>query len=163
MKRTIAILLVFVLALCCYGCSSKEAVYRSPVTFYYCVKDIDYSENATVIHSEDRIVNLPSSNLKGILQSYLEGPKNRDLYSPFPDDLAVVELSVDADTTYITFNTNLSYLTGIDLTLACICIANTCFNLTHTQNVDISAEHALLDNAPSILIGNSSTLTTDLH
>lgn len=163
MKKILPIIFALALAMCCSGCKTGEIEYRTPVVFYYCTEELNYKSDVSIVQSEDRTVNYPSNDYKAIMQFYLEGPKERGLYSPFPKDLTVTEMLVDGETTYITFSTNLSYLTGVDLTLACVCIANTCFSLTRTQNVDISAEHALLDNAPSISISYGSTLITDVH
>lgn len=163
MKRIFPAVLAFILAIYCTGCEVEEVEYHSPVTFYYCTEELNYVSDSSIIQVEERTVNCPPNDYKSIIQLYLAGPKERGLYCPFPKDLTVTELLVDGETTYITFSTNLSYLTGVDLTLACICIANTCFGLTHTQNVDISAEHALLDNAPSISISYGNTITSDTH
>lgn len=162
MKKIMPIVLA-ILIIYCTGCKAREVEYRSPVVFYYCVEELDYTPNSPVIQSEERTVDCPPNDYETIMQSYLEGPTQRGMYSPFPKDLTITELLIDGETTYVTFSTNLSYLTGVDLTLACVCIANTCFGLTRTQNVDISAEHALLDNAPSVIISYGSTLTSDIY
>ena len=163
MKRILPFVFALLFALCCVGCESGDLEYNTPATFYYCTGERNYASNSSVIDSEERTINCAPNDYKAIMRCYLEGPDHRDMYSPFPKDISVTELIVEEETTYITFSTNLSYLTGVDLTLACICIANTCFDLTHTQNVDISAEQALLDNAPSVFISYGSTLTSDIH
>ena len=163
MKKFLCIMLSLIIIAGCAGCKTPDTEYRTQVTFYYCAEDRDYAPDSSVILSEERTVNAPHNDYKNIMQFYLDGPKGRDLRSPFPKDLTVTELLIDGETTYITLSTNLSYLTGIDLTLACMCIANTCFALTHTQNVDISAEHAMLDNAPSVFINYGSVLTADIY
>lgn len=163
MKKILPTILVLLLTVCCTGCNNQVTKYSTPATFYYCVEKPSYATDSSIIRSEERTINCPPNDYKAIMQVYLEGPKERKIYSPFPKDLTITELMIDGETTYITFSTNLSYLTGINLTLACVCIANTCFDLTHSQNVDISAEHALLDNAPSVFISRGSTLTSDIH
>lgn len=163
MRKILSAILVVLLCFATVGCNATGSEYSTPVTFFYCTDEADYSVGSSVIQRESRTVDIVPNDIQSILQLYLEGPVERGMYSPFPKDLTVTELQIDGETTYITFSTNLSYLTGADLTLACACIANTCFSLTHTQNVDISAEHALLDNMPSVFISYGSTLTSDIH
>ena len=160
MKRLLPILFALVTLLSLAACSD-QAKYSTNANFYYCVNEFDYALDASVIKCEERTVNYPSNEYKSIIQEYLHGPRTHNLKSPFPQDLSVTELVVEDDTTYITFSTDLSYLTGTNLSLACICIAKTCFDLTQTQNVDISAEHATLDNAPSVFISRNSILLND--
>lgn len=162
MKKIIPIVLA-ILIMCCTGCKMNKTEFSSPVVFYYCVDKLDHTPHSSVIQSEERTVDCPPNDYKAIMQLYLEGPTQRGMYSPFPKGLTVTELLIDGETTYITFSTNLSYLTGVDLTLACVCIATTCFGLTRTQNVDISAERGLLDNAPSVFISSGSTLMSDIY
>ena len=158
MKKLAFVILSIIFIVSASGCAGNDKYYDTVVTFYYCADKIDYTPDASVMQCEERIVDCPPNEYKTIMQIYLNGPEKHGMYSPFPSGLTISEFIVDGDTTYVTFSENLSYLSGVDLTLACMCIANTCFALTHTQNVDISAEHVLLDNAPSILISSGTSV-----
>ena len=44
------------------------------------------------------------------------------------------------NTVHVALSASLTMLTGTDLTLACACLARTCFSLTDAQSVTISSD-----------------------
>ena len=50
------------------------------------------------------------------------------------------DITLEADQISLLLNSNLTTLKGIDMTLACVCLAQTCFSMTNVQSVRIMAE-----------------------
>ena len=83
------------------------------------------------------------------------------LRSPFPAHLRVTRYATTGSTAILTLSTELSYLNGIDLTLACVCIANTLFDLTELSRVQIFAADAQLEGQSSITLERDDVYLID--
>lgn len=143
------------------GCAAPQPVQDTLVNFYYLQNNIDYDAAGTVMAAEVRDTGDQNSDLQSILKLYLQGPGLETLRSPLPKSVTLVDITRTADYLQIEFSSRLSYLTGIELTLACACVARTCLELTDVQEVRICAQDALLDGAKYISITADSLLLTD--
>jgi len=134
MKR-ILICLAAVLLLC--GCSRNEEEITDPVFFYYCNKTISYSSPEAVISHETREAYGLRSSWITLLEFYLGGPANENLYSPFPEGVTVEAFTILNEQCTVTLSKEFSSLSGIDLTLACSCLSKTVMELTGKSTVEI--------------------------
>ena len=157
MKRIIALLL-FVALFCCAGCQqySKE---ESGLRFYYCVSDLSYKCESAVISYEVKS-GFSDEDLDQIMSHYLTGPMATDLRSPFPEGLSIISTECNRDSIYVTVSSELCLLTDIELTLACACLALTCFELTPAERIIITPEEGLLDGQRSITMDKNTLLLT---
>ena len=138
MRKIIALALAAVLLLGLTGCvdTSETAV------FYYARYEDAYlygQENA-VIAGEYRDVSGHRQDLKYLLTLYFHGPTMEYLRSPFPSGLVLRSVERRQDTLYIELSASLTMLSGTDLTVACACLARTCFSLTDAETVAISSD-----------------------
>ena len=62
------------------------------------------------------------------------------LHSPFPSGLVLRSVEQDGGNLHVELSASLTMLTGTDLTLACACLAQTCFSLTEAETVTISSD-----------------------
>ena len=138
MRKIIAFALAAVLLLGLTGCvdTSDTAV------FYYTRYEDAYlygQENA-VITGEYRDVSGHRQDLKYLLTLYFHGPTMEYLRSPFPSGMILRSVERRQDTLYVELSASLTMLTGTDLTVACACLARTCFGLSQAEAVSITAE-----------------------
>ena len=135
MKRLIPLLLaVFLLA----GCAQTMDAGR----FYYARYEDSYvygQENA-VIAPEYRDVTGHDGDLEYLLTLYFHGPTMESLRSPFPSGISLRSVSRSGSTLFIELSSSLTLLNGTDLTLACACLAQTCFALSDAEAVTISSQ-----------------------
>ena len=152
MKRWTSLLLIFAFLLATSGCTRTAAPPKIPVTFYYPAAETIYDGETVVIHSEIRDGAGYESDIEGLLTLYLQGPASEALRSPFPSQIAVIRYSTTANTANLVLNSEFAQLSGIDLTLACACIANTLFDMTQLERIQIFATNSQLDGQSSIIL-----------
>ena len=152
MKRLLTLCCVLALLCTSMGCSTKTKPPKKPVTFYYLTQDTICDGKTEIIQPEERESAGYESNMEALLNIYLQGPRSISLRSPFPAHLTVTRYATTGSTAILTLSTELSYLSGIDLTLACVCIANTLFDLTELSRVQIFAADAQLEGQSSITL-----------
>ena len=138
MRKIIALTLAVLLLIGLTGCIAIDET----ATFYYARFEDSYlygMDNA-VIAGEYRDVSGHSGDLKYLLTLYFHGPTTEYLRSPFPSGLVLRSVDRVDQTIHVELSASLTMLTGTDLTLACACLARTCFSLTDAQSVTISSD-----------------------
>lgn len=164
MRKLLCLLLAFALIFPLAGCQVEDP----KVTFYY-VRQRDsfvYGIADGVITSENRDCAGHMSDVRYVLTLYLQGPTTEGLRSPFPSGCSLVSIESDQNRLDVTLSGPLGALDGIDKTLACVCLAKTCFALTNSQTLrvyhrtedgtvkllqSISADDLLLENTESTI------------
>lgn len=145
MKRMILLILAALL-LC--ACSAPQ----DPGSFYYRNDEIRYDGSNGVIASEVRDIAQLRADPDALWAAYFSGPEDADLVSPFPRDTQVISWKQDGGTLLLQMNHSFSELSGIDLTVACSCIARTAFDIIGVDAVQIYVDGALLNGAQQIEI-----------
>ena len=156
MKRFLIFLVLLGLALSCLACSGQESI-----TFYYVREEPAYLfgvDNAVIVgESRDSAGNI--QNLHSLLILYLHGPLNENFRSPFPRGTSLVAVQQDRDHLTVRLSSIASAMKGTDLTLACACLARTCFDAADVEAVTIIATG--FGNVSVTLTRDSLLLTDD--
>lgn len=160
MKKTFLCILCIALLLSLIGCQ-KQPDFEQPVTFYYQTLNNSYEAESAAIQSETR-EGKDLVDLQQVFTNYLQGPASESLFSPFPAGLRLVSYEWRLNTLYLTFSDQLGDLTGLELTIACCCIALTCLDMTGASKVCISAENALLGGEKTVSFTPEEILLLDL-
>ncbi len=149
MKRImIAFLALMLLVLC--GCANQSETIQQPVNFYY-HNNLSSSENFDQIIVAEVREGAQHSNEELIAQ-YLRGPNSDELENPFPQDIALASITVDARRVIIALSPSFSQLSGIDMTLACSCLGTTLFDLYDCQTVEIVSEGLFVNGKSSVVL-----------
>ena len=143
MKRLISLLLMVLLLT---GCAFSGNQMKDPVTFYYPrsttdsnVYDDFFAEG--VIGSEIREASGYSDNLAQMLTVYFKGPLDQSLRSPYPFGCGILKMQqTDAELTLM-LNPFLAEKSDLEITLACACLAKTCFELTDVDTIRIESRN----------------------
>lgn len=155
-RKLLTFSLAFLLLLT--GCTVHENDSDDQAAFYYVRSEISFQAADGVIAPELREIGDRSNDLAYLLSLYLQGPQSDTLRSPFPENLTLVQVRQQEAYLEVVVSHRLSDLTGIELTLACSCLAKTCMALSGAQEVRISAQEQLLDGASYITITADSIL-----
>jgi hypothetical protein len=131
-----------------------------PVQFYYRNADISFESSSTVILSETIDCEGLESHVQ-CLQLYLQGPSSDRLVSPFPDGLQLRSVHMEGQDLIVVMSEELAQLSGLELMIACGCIASTCMELTGAQRIVIRAENERLDGKYEIILDKDSLLLLD--
>lgn len=161
MKKIISFLLVIALLLTFAGCAGNREKILSPVSMYYLRNEFTYGSADSVITPEVRDGDPYNNDAKTILSAYLLGPKSDDLRSPFPKNTRLLQLTMNDNTAQLVLTNTFASLNGIQLTLACVCLAQTVMSLTGVASVQISADSELLGGNKSITIDSDSINLTE--
>ena len=162
MKKVFALLLALALLMTgCHGTEEAEKI-RSPYTYYYKASEVDYNREDGVIRGEVREIQGHEGDLLWILEDYFQGPKQENLVSPFPKDLAVLDCQVREGVAFLKLSEEFSNLSGIELSVASACIAHTLFGQEDISAVSISVEGGLLDGKQSLTLDRDGILLEDV-
>lgn len=161
MKRWTSLLLILLLLVSTLGCAHTTPAPAVPVTFYYPAEETVYDGKTTVIHKEIREGAGYAEDLEGLLNLYLKGPSSESLRSPFPRRVTVSRFTATTNMAILELSSEFAMLSGIDLTLACACIANTLFDLAQLDRVQILVTDSMLDGQTSITLDRDDIYFSD--
>ena len=161
MKRILIILLTFAVLFSLAACSQESEEIVSPVNFYYRNTTVTFGSESGVISAEVAESKDYGGKILDILNVYIKGPYKDNHRYTFPIETVVLSCTVSGDTAYIEVNNVLARLTGMDLTIACACLAKTTMELIDVTSVNISAADVNLDGNTSITISQDSILLSD--
>ena len=161
MKYWISLLLIISILLSLCGCTQDMRPAKSPVNFYYLAKEVSYDGESEILLPEEREGAGYEADMEGLLNQYLKGPASDALRSPFPTHVRVTRYATTANTIILEMSSEFAQLLGIDLTVACACIARTLFDLTQMERVMISATDAQLDGQASITFDRNDIYFVD--
>ena len=161
MKRAISLFLIFVWILCLAGCAAEKVEIQDSVRFYYPRSKATYGSADSVITWEEREAAGHMEDYEYLVALYLKGPETESLSRTFPMNVTIKDLHIIGDTAQVILNDHASRLTGLDLTIACACLAATVSELTGVHSVTIQAESALLDGNPAITMDRDQILLLD--
>lgn len=155
MRKFFSVFLLLCTLLTLPGCKRKE----EENLFYYVRKNILYGQEDGVIVPESRDIEGHEADLNYILKLYLEGPHAQELSRPFPGGTTLTELKMEDGHISVTLSDAFGRLQGIDLTLACTCIAYTCFSVSGCESVTVGST---LAGSTSITLTRNSVALTDI-
>ena len=159
MKKCLIFLLTAALLLALSSCGAGQA--KDPGNFYYRRTEPEYLGSEGIIASEIRDLSDLRGDLGKLLEAYLLGPQSDHLQSPFPRDTRLIEWKHENDVLKITLSEEFAQLSGIELTVACGCIARTFLELTDVSAVQLQVQDALLNSNPFITMARDTLSLSD--
>lgn len=161
MKCIASLLLTLTLLYTLSGCTRYHQNIHQPVNYYYKTRELSYADGTGVIDSEERENSGREGNYTYHVEQYLKGPINDDLSSPFPKDVSLIQLEIDANTVKVTLSKQLTSISGADLTIACTCLGKTLMELTGLKTVHISIQNDLIEGRPFFTVTEETYLLID--
>lgn len=158
-KRMIALLLCTAALLSIFGCGGGSSDEGTGL-FYYYRPEPDYESPDPMICPEERDLSAYDS-LDDILKAYLAGPLDPALQVPFPRDTRILGWSLRGGTLLLDFSGEFALLSGVELSVACGCVAQTFLELTEAERVVITAGGALLDGENTVTMTRQTLLLRD--
>ncbi len=136
MKRVLSLLLLAAL-LVTGGCAAKQnGGFGTPIAFYY--------PSATELSAGDTVVSeihyLDSTSLWDVFNSYFAGPVSEALTSPFPAGTQVVDVAGGSDSLTLKLSGEFFTLYGVEMTLACCCLAKTVCEYLDISSLTVTDE-----------------------
>ena len=157
-EKLLWLLLILGCVVSLFGCAARETASGQQVTVYYRRSEPTYGAEDSIIASTTMDA---SEDYTALLQMYLRGSEE-SLFAPtFPKETYVVSFRLDALTAKIVLSDNFARLSGMDLTIACICLTQTIISLTDCHEVIISTVFSTLDGNNFITLSRDSYLLLD--
>lgn len=158
MRRIICSLLLLACLLSLWGCAEESKA--GTANFYYTRESFIYGQEDGVIAPEVRDIT-QFSDEKAIFTTYLKGPNDISLVSPFPRGVKIIELVYEDNTLYVTLSAHIVTLPKAKQVLACACFARTAMELTGVKAVSFQTADTELVRMEPILIDENSVLLYD--
>lgn len=136
MKQSISFIMILCLLLS--GCTLSGERIKEPVTFYYLRSDYNFFAEENIFVSEEKEASGHREDLSYLLRLYQMGPSSEELISPLPRGTKITLKQQTERSVRIEMSGNPQNMTDIDYSLACSCIALTCFDLTNANTVIIT-------------------------
>lgn len=163
MKRICTLLLTLCMLVCLCACGTADETVKAPVDFYYPRVNLTYWENDSVIASEVREAYGHTEDLNYLVLLYLRGPASQELYSPFPANTGLAGLEQKNQTLTITLSgISLSEQSRLQTSLACACLAKTCFALADVTSVRVNTVAGRAAGESDIVVDADSLLLWDV-
>ncbi len=156
MKRCLALILSFAL-ICAGGCAAAQTTPSdgNPVSLYYAAHSAEELTAEDAVKAEIRYLDTLSP--WDFFHSYFAGPESENLISPFPPGTRVLDMLETGDSLTLKLSGEFFTLMGVEMTLACCCLANTvCSYLgrdailvtdeTESIHMELKPEQYLLSN-----------------
>ena len=159
MKRLICLLLVLGLLIPVSGCS--EETLQSPGTFYYRSAQTAFDTPDGVVAPETRELAGMEHDAAAILKAYFAGPEDPSLVSPFPRDTKMVSWEIRDGVFSLTMNDAFAGMTGVELTIACVCAAKTILGLFPVDQVRFQVRDGLLEGEKSLTFSHANISLAD--
>ena len=158
-------LLCFALIFCCLfgicACADDNAVPEDSVTVYFkrekpVFGTADGMIAATYLYAEGH-----KQDHTYLLNKYFRTVPDAGLVSAFPSGLAIISFKLEGLTAKVVLTDCIADLSGMELTIALVCITQTVMSLTGCQEVIISAYSRQLDGQNFITLNRDSYLLLD--
>ena len=138
MKRVLMLILTAALVLSA-GCSGQKSTGTgNQLDFYYVVREAENLTEDDTIGIEQR--NSYAGALAPMLELYFRGPQDEKLISPFPSGTELIKAEDTDGVLELTMSSEFFSLQGVDLTLACGCLAKTVCAYTGRSALIVSDE-----------------------
>lgn len=158
MRKHLCLFLCLSLLFCLLACSRKEPV--EPAEFFYWESSLSNDPQHSVIGSEIRETASHPGYIK-TLDLYLKGPESNKFNPTFPQGTKIVSMSQAPNSVFLVLSDEFASLRGIELSIACICLAKTTIHLTGCTAVTIQAESLPLDGEKNVTLNDSGVLLYD--
>lgn len=159
MKRILSFLLTLILLLPLSACGSDGP--QDPGNFYYLRTEAQYEGTDGIIAPEERELKDLRDDIGALLKEYLQGPSDKALESPFPRDTTLLDWQMIRGSLHLNLSDSFAQLSGIDLSLACACLARTCLELTQASTIRIRADGAMLNGSTYVILSNDNLFLSD--
>ncbi|MBE6933620.1 MAG: hypothetical protein E7462_00980 [Ruminococcaceae bacterium] len=161
MKRVVCFFFVCLLTLSLFGCNQGNHPPENTVAVY-CKRAVPtYGTADSIIAATYLETDGHSDNYSYLLGKYLQIAPSEEFVSPFPTGTSLIQFRLEGLTAKIVLSDQFAALSGMDLTIACTCLAQTVMSLADCQEVIISANTSQLDGRNFITLNRDSYLLLD--
>ncbi len=155
MKRSACLILLVCFLLS--GCHMFGNRIKEPVTFYYI--RANYREDLTsMIAAEEREASGHRKDLSYLMALYLMGPVSEQLSIPLPAGTRIYVDTSSSDSVILNLSDTEKTMTDAQFSLACVCLAQTCMEITDTQEVTINSGNRSATLTPDNIVLSDTTM-----
>ncbi len=159
MKKLISLLLCAAMTLALCACRQNPP--GESGMFYYRRIQPAYGTDDGIIAPESRNFSIIDDDLAEMLERYFAGPEARSLESPFPRNTHVISWGIQDETLTLNLSEPFAALSGVDLTVACSCIARTFLEILPIEKITIQVMHKTLNGQKNISLSREDLSFVD--
>ena len=135
MRKGLILFLCLCIVLSFLACGTEHSEDMNQYHFYYLRNDILYGAEDGVISCEFR--ERDDTVTDTLLKIYFHGPVSEHLVSPFPKGTKLDSVKQYDDNLLVFLSHEFTHLSEMEHTLACACLAKTCFSLYDVSMITI--------------------------
>lgn len=160
MKKLLCIFLILC-CICTLVACAPEKQPQDSYTVYYRRGTPAYGSADGVIGQTYLLTSGREDDIPYLLRKYLASTPEDGFVSPFTQDMTLVSFELDGPTAKVVLSNQIAELSGIQLTIALVCLSRTVISLTNCQEVIISANSVQLNGQNYITLTPDSYLLLD--
>ncbi|MBE6958466.1 MAG: hypothetical protein E7447_04875 [Ruminococcaceae bacterium] len=161
MKKLLCILLVLSCLLGLVACVQNKEPDEPSVTVYYKRSVPTYGKADSIIAATQLLSSNRENDIPYLIRKYLATTPGDGYVSPFSQEVTLISFKLEGLTAKVVLSNELADLTGMDLTIALVCLTQTVMSLTGCEEVIISANTRRLDGQNYITLSRDSYLLVD--
>ena len=161
MKKLLCFLLVLTCLLGLVACAQNEETPEPSVTVYYKRTTPTYGEADSVIAATQLLSSGKEDDIPYLIRKYLARTPGEGFESPFRQGVTLISFKLEGLTAKVVLSNEIADLTGMNLTIALVCLTQTVVSLTDCEEVIISANTRRLDGQNFITLSRDSYLLVD--
>ena len=161
MKKILCILLALLCVAGTVGCTSEKETPENAVAVFYKRAKPVYGTADGVIAEIFMDASGHEKEYVYLLSQYLKATPGEGFTSPFPKGVSLVGFKLEGLTAKVILGDRIADLTGMDLTIALVCLTQTVMSLTGSREVIISAATKQLDGQNFVTLNRDSYLLLD--
>lgn len=146
------ILLFLCLLIFFTGCT--EDTIQTPCNFYYLQREITNTGADSVVAAQ--VADAGDLSPQELIRQYLTAVPGSQLVSPFPSGIRLIAYTQSERYVSMIVSDELASLSGMELTLSCVCLSKTCMELAQADIVEIRCQSQKLNGSESVIMTSDS-------
>ena len=154
MKKIISIILLLSLLFALPGCSKTNT--DDAVKFYYCSTEDTYGTEQGLFASEMRVLSCDKNDYPAIINAFLNGPKEKECYTPFPGGTVLEDYQFTNGYATIVLSPHMAQQTNANVIVCCACLCMTLFSFPSFQTIEIRIAEKFINGEEKLIFTRNS-------
>ena len=159
MRKIISILLLLSFLITLSGCNKTDI--EEGIKFYYCSYEDTYGTTQGLFVTEMRVLSCDANDYETIIQEFLNGPREKECFTPFPAGTVLEDYQFENGYTTIVLSPQMAQQTNANVLVSCACLCMTLFSFSSIQTIEIRIADKFINGEEKLVFTRNSFLIHD--